>query len=140
MAEGPKGAGERTAVLLEDNLMFGMMVEPALRHAGYSVVTLGGGDRLADRILESAPALVVVNLTSTRFSGAEVIRELRRRNAAVPVLGYAGHVEREFFAAGRDAGADLVVPNSAMRKALPEVLAKLQRVRGGEPADEEWPE
>lgn len=129
-----------TAVLIEDNLMFGMMVEPALRRAGYAVTTLAGGEALPDRVLAARPDLVVVNLTSPRFPGAELISELRARQAAVPILGYAGHVEREFFAAGRAAGADLVVPNSAMRKALPEVLAKLERVRGGEPAGEEWPE
>jgi hypothetical protein len=61
--------------------------------------------------------------------------------AGVGIIGYAGHVERRFFQEGREAGADLVVPNSAIRKALPEVLAKLERLRAGEaPADEEWPE
>lgn len=123
--------------------MFGMALEPALRRLGYQVRTLGGGEGLVGRIAAAQPALVLVNLTSTRFPGAETVRELRSRAelAGVGIVGYAGHVERSFFQEGREAGADLVVPNSAIRKALPEVLAKLERLKAGEPAsDEDWPE
>lgn len=130
-----------TAVLVEDNLMFGMMVEPTLRGLGYEVRTLGGGPNLAAQVAAAAPSVVLVNLTSTRFSGPELVRELKAlpELSKAGVVGYAGHVERHFFQAGKEAGADLVVPNSAMRKALPEVLEKLQRrLQTGDAED--WPE
>jgi DNA-binding response OmpR family regulator len=134
---------ERIAVLLEDNLMFAMSLEPALRQLGYQVRTLGGGADPVDRVVAAQPGLVLVNLTSTRFPGANTVRELRSRSemAGVGIIGYAGHVERHFFQEGREAGADLVVPNSAIRKALPEVISKLERLRAGEaPSDDDWPE
>ena len=123
------------AVLVEDNLMFSMMVEPTLKRLGYQTRTLSGPDAAA-QIATLQPAVALVNLTSGRFSGPDLIRGLKAQPelAGVGVIGYAGHVERHFLQAGREAGADLVVPNSALRKALPEVLAKLQRRQGGDSA------
>jgi len=122
-------ADEPGAVVVDDNLMFAMMVEPQLKRLGYAARTLSGSPSAAAAIAELRPALVVVNLTSTRYPGPALVRELRAREelADTAIIGYAGHVEREFFEAGREAGADLVVPNSAVRASMAEVLEKLRR-------------
>jgi len=116
------------AILVEDNLMFAMMVEPALKKLGYRVRILSAGAEAAARIAGEAPELVFVNLTTQRYPAPQLVREMRARDelAETPIVGYAGHVEREFFQAGRAAGATLVVPNSAIRAALPEVLEKVR--------------
>jgi CheY-like chemotaxis protein len=126
------------ALLIEENLMFSAMVEPALRRLGYDVRTVAPGPAAA-AIDRDAPDLVLINLTS-RNSAPDLIRSLRSLpgGGELAIVGYAGHVEREFLQAGREAGADLVVPNSALRTALPKVLEKLQRKRAG--ATEEWDE
>jgi CheY-like chemotaxis protein len=128
------------AVLVEDNLMFAMMVEPSLRRLGYQVRTLAGGPAAAAQVAALHPEILFVNLASSRVEGADLVRQLRAEEAlaSTPIIGYAGHVERQHFQAGREAGATLVVPNSAMRKALPEVLAKLHRRLAGDQT--EWPE
>lgn len=129
------------AILVEDNLMFAMSLEPALRRLGYEVRTLAGGPAAVEQIAAAAPDVVFVNLASGRHPGADLVQALRKQESGkrVPVVGYAGHVERHLFTAGREAGCDLVVPNSAMRQALPEVLQKLhRRITGDVEAD--WPE
>lgn len=129
-----------TAVLVEDNLMFALRVTPGLQRLGYQVRTVAAGTGAVDRIAIAEPTLLVISLAGR--GAAELIRAVRGRDAlaSLPVLGYAGHVERELLQAGRDAGADLVAPNSAVVKALPEVLDKLRRRRetGDEP--DEWDE
>jgi CheY-like chemotaxis protein len=129
------------ALLVEDNLMFAMMVEPALKRLGYQVKIVGSAQSAAQAAAELAPAVIFVNLASNRVDGVGVVRALKADPslAGTPVIGYAGHVERQFFQQGREAGATLVVPNSAMRKSLPEVLRKLQNRLAGE-AEQEWPE
>jgi CheY-like chemotaxis protein len=129
------------AVVVDDNLMFAMMVEPVLKRLGYHATTLPGNPTTAEEVAALAPEVVFVNLTSSRYSGADLVRDLRSRPALAKtgIVGYAGHVERHFFQAGRDAGADLVVPNSAIRAAIPQVLEKLKRRLSGAPV-EEWPE
>lgn len=133
-------AKPRTVVLVEDNFMLSMMIEPVLQRLGYATRTLMGTGDAAAQVAALAPAIVLINLTSTRYAGPGLVRELKARPelTGVGIIGYAGHVERHFFEAGRAAGADLVVPNSAMRKALPEVLEKLQRRLTGTD-DPEWP-
>src|SRR5687767_5558707 len=125
-------APQPLAVLLEDNLMFAMSVEPALKRLGYQVRTLAPGPDAAAKTAAAAPELIFLNLTTTRCSGPDLIRELRAQPGleATAIIGYAGHVESEYLHAGLEAGADLVVPNSALRAALPEVLEKLRRMRG----------
>jgi CheY-like chemotaxis protein len=130
------------AVLIEDNLMFAMMIEPVLRRLDYEVRTVSTAAAGLAAISADRPDLVLVNLGSTRFSGGEVVTSIRAHPefGALPVVGYAGHVERHLFQAGREAGADLVVPNSAIRAALPEVLEKLRRRLGGASDEEDWPD
>ncbi|MGV3724078.1 MAG: response regulator [Actinomycetota bacterium] len=128
-------------VLVEDNLMFAMMIEPTLKRLGYQARTLPGGPTTAADLAAAPPAVVFVNLASSRVDGPALVREIRMRPelSELPVVGYAGHVEREYFQAGRDAGATLVVPNSAMRKALPQILEKLNaRLSNRDSTD--WPE
>lgn len=128
------------AILVEDNLMFAMMIEPTLRRLGYQVRTIAGGPQTSEQVAVLSPALLFVNLASSRCDGPALVRALRGTASleTTPIIGYAGHVERQHFQAGREAGATLVVPNSAMRKALPEVLEKLQRRLAGDQT--EWPE
>ncbi len=132
---------DKQAALIDDNLMFTAMVEGPLRRLGYRVKTLAGSAAAVDILAELAPELVLVNLTSGRYPAPDLIRALRAHPqlGKVAIIGYAGHVERHFLQAGRDAGADMVVPNSAVRSALPEVLAKLQRRRSGQD-NTEWPD
>jgi DNA-binding response OmpR family regulator len=128
-------------VLIEDNLMFAAMIEPALKRLGYRSRTLAGGPATAEQLAANPPTLVLVNLASSRFDGAALIHELRLNPelATTPVIGFAGHVERDRFTAGREAGATLVVPNSALRSSLPQVLEKLRkRLSGDDPT--EWPD
>ena len=129
-----------TAVLVEDNLMFALPLQAALKNCGYEVLTLAGRPSDLDRVVGALPSLLVINLAG-RFSGAEFIRTLRScpELSELPIVGYAGHVERDRLQQGLAAGADLVAPNSAMHRAMPEVLAKLEKRRAGLPT-EEFPE
>ena len=122
-AESPR------AVLVDDNLMFTSMVVPALQRLGYGVRAVPGKADVAVAVAAFAPEVIFVNLAADRYPGTDVVRALRLEpaTARTPIVGYAGHVERDRFQAGQEAGADLVVPNSAMRDALGEVLAKLRR-------------
>lgn len=125
------------ALVVDDNLMFAMMIEPTLKRLGYAARTVSVGTQLTALATAQQPDLILINLTSTRFAATDLIRSLREQpaTAAIPVIGYAGHVEREFLQAGMAAGATMVVPNSAIRSALPEVLAKLERILAGEPPE-----
>jgi CheY-like chemotaxis protein len=127
------------AVILDENLMFAMMLEPPLRKLGHRVQTLSGGPDLAHRLANAHPDLILVNLTGTQINGPEVIRALREHPELekTGIIGYAGHEENAYFHAALDAGADLVMPNSAIKTKLPKVLAKLEKLKAGGELDPE---
>jgi DNA-binding response OmpR family regulator len=124
-----------TALILDDNLMFAMSLEGALRRCGYAPRTLAPGRARLEDLAADLPDLLLVNLTAAAPGGAAFIRSVREHPdlMRLPILGYAGHVETAFLHAGTEAGADVVAPNSAVTGSLPEVLRKVQRVRSEEP-------
>lgn len=123
------------AVVVDESLLFGSGLEGGLRLLGYAPRVFAGGGDVMTRIIEAAPALVLISLASNRFDADALIREIRQALPATGIVGYAGHLERQRLASGQAAGAHIVAPNSAMRGSLDRVLAKLAKRQSGESAD-----
>src|SRR3954452_20746197 len=115
------------AVLVDDNLMSAETILAGLRALGYEGLILTGGPSGVERVTAAAPEVAFVNLASGRPPGPEIARQLRASDQlqGLRIVGYAGHVETPLLHAGRKSGCDMVVANSAMLQALPEILAKL---------------
>src|SRR4051794_35763751 len=101
-------AGPRTAVLLDDNLMFAPRVEAGLRGLGFQVRTMAPRGGAAARVGEAAPALVLVNLASAGAGALELVRQLRAEPALAGcfLLAYHNHTDTATFHAAKEAGAD----------------------------------
>ena len=107
--------------------------------AGYAV-TVAATDAAARAALaaDPAPVAVLVALTVRRLDPYGLIRFIKSDYPTVPVLAFAGHVEREKHQAARDAGADLVTANSSVAMHLPALLTRLlSGERGNVSHDEE---
>ncbi len=121
-----EGAGRR-AWVVDADLMGASAVAAALRRLGYEATISAPSVGLPERLAGERPALVLVNLAMPGDAGPGLIRAVRSLagGAELVILGYAGHVERAALAAGRQAGADGVAANSAVRGSLGEVLRHL---------------
>jgi DNA-binding response OmpR family regulator len=126
----PGDPGAPCAVLLDDNLLFTANLEAGLRRLGYQPTTLPPLPGSVLLAVAAAPALILVNLGGAPSRRLELLRQLRAQPelAGVRILGYTGHTDTATLHAGREAGADQVVANSA-------VLGHLERVLGGERAE-----
>jgi two-component system, OmpR family, response regulator len=92
--------------LIEDNLSLARGIQNALRDQGYAVDHLEDG-RAGDEFLRTAGgdvAIIDVNLPNK--SGIEIIRALRARGDAMPVLMLTAMGKTSDRVAGLDAGAD----------------------------------
>lgn len=69
--------------------------------------------------------LLLVDLDAGWLDAPAVISELRRdpATAAVPIVAFSSHVQRDAMAAARAAGADEVLARSAFLHRLPGLLA-----------------
>lgn len=93
-------------LVVEDDPVLSDGLSRSLRHAGYAVDTAQDG-KLADDLLSvHAFDLVVLDLGLPGLDGLEVLRRMRRRPSAAPVLILTARDAVEDRVAGLDLGAD----------------------------------
>jgi CheY-like chemotaxis protein len=117
----------RPNVLVVDNeLFFSVRIETTLRKLGYAVEVTGNAAQALERAKEQPLALAIVNFASQRLSAPEIIRQLKALPDSPPVLCFMPHKQMpELRPPAREAGADLIVANSALSMRLPQLVEKL---------------
>ncbi len=125
----PEDSAAKTLLLVSDDLMFPSRIREGSRPLGYTLKVVGteAAACAAARRQDPVPAAILVNLTARRYDAPQLIRELKSDGAArnIPLLAFAGHVEKEKHAAARAAGADLVAANSSVSLHLASLLSRL---------------
>jgi CheY-like chemotaxis protein len=124
----PPAAAPRCLLLVADDLITPSRVREGVRPLGFAVrvtATDAAVREMAGAL--PAPAAILVNLTARRYDPVAVIAALKANaaTATIPILAFAGHVEKEKHEAARAAGADLVAANSSVALHLPALLARL---------------
>ncbi|QOT74976.1 response regulator [Cupriavidus basilensis] len=93
-------------LLVEDNVMLANALAEALSQAGFTVDCMHDG-RAADHLLSTQDyALVILDLGLPKLDGLEVLRRLRQRRNAMPVLILTAHGSVEDRVKGLNLGAD----------------------------------
>lgn len=93
-------------LLVEDDLMLSDTVARALRQSAHTVESASRGDQ-ADELLQKGDYdLVLLDANLPGIDGFEVLRRLRKRKSAVPVLMLTVRDEPQDRVAGLDLGAD----------------------------------
>lgn len=115
-------------LVIEDDDAIADAMEAALSHAGHAVDRLAGG-RQADTALRDHPYdLIVLDLGLPDVDGTELLRRLRSRADAVPVLVATAREELEERVRALDLGADdYLVKPFALREFEARVRALLRR-------------
>jgi CheY-like chemotaxis protein len=113
-------------LLIEDDLFFSSTLLSAVRRLGLEAILVDSRTQVLERVRTAAPAAILINLASRSLGSLDRIRELKADAGlrAVPVVGYCGHLETDLIAAGRSAGCDVVVANSAITSNLSDVLCR----------------
>jgi two-component system response regulator QseB len=112
-------------LLVEDDRMIAQGLQTALRQDGYAVDWMGDG-RAADAALHNARFdLVLLDLGLPERDGLSVLRDLRRRGDATPVIILTARDDTQDRIDGLDAGADdyIIKPFD-----LDEVAARMRSV------------
>ncbi len=110
-------------LLVEDDAMLGPALRVALRDASYAVDWVRDGAAALDALAAQAFAFVLLDLGLPRRDGLDVLRTLRGRGDATPVLVLTARDGVEQRIEGLDAGADDYL---AKPFAVGELLARLR--------------
>src|SRR3954469_14784023 len=73
-------------LIAEDDASIAQALQFTLTQAGYAVDSVSDGASADEALKNGAFGLLILDLGLPRIDGLEVLRRLRRRNAALPVL------------------------------------------------------
>jgi two-component system response regulator QseB len=112
-------------LLVEDDAMIAQGLQTALRQSGFAIDWMRDGKSAAAALQGSVFDVVLLDLGLPHRDGIEVLRELRLRGDATPVIILTARDEIQHRIAGLDAGADdyIVKPFD-----LDEVTARMRSV------------
>lgn len=118
-------------LICEDDAALAEALRFALTQSGFAVDRVADG-LSADEALKSAGfGLLILDLGLPKLDGLEVLRRLRRRNDALPVLILSGREQPEEKVAGLDLGADdYIVKPFSLSELQARVRALLRRGHG----------
>ena len=118
-------------LIAEDDQALAEALQFSLKQAGYAVDWVNNGVVADEALKEDVFALLILDLGLPKVDGFEVLRRLRRRNPALPVLILSGREKPEEKVLGLDLGADdyLVKPFS-LTELQARVRALLRRGQG----------
>jgi two-component system OmpR family response regulator len=119
-------------LITEDDATLAEALRFALAQAGYAVDWVANGAAADEALKSDAFGLLILDLGLPKLDGFEVLRRLRKRNSALPVLILSGREKPEEKVVGLDLGADdyLVKPFS-LNELQARVRALLRRGQGG---------
>ncbi len=123
-------------LLVEDDQMIAQGLQTALRQEGYTIDWMRDGNSGTAALRAEHFDLVLLDLGLPGRDGLEVLRDLRRRNDATPVLILTARDELPDRVAGLDAGADdYIVKPFDLDEVTARMRSVLRRAAGrGDPA------
>ncbi len=101
-----------TILLAEDDPRVCEFVDVLLKQAGYTVVMATDGVETIERVRQSPPDLILLDVVMPRLDGLEVLRSLRQNpdTSQIPVIMLTQKAEVEDRVKGLASGADDYVP------------------------------
>ncbi|MCE9641146.1 MAG: response regulator transcription factor [Betaproteobacteria bacterium] len=118
-------------LITEDDASLAEALQFSLKQSGYAVDWVSNGAAADEALKDNVFGLLILDLGLPKLDGFEVLRRLRQRNAALPVLILSGREQPEEKVTGLDLGADdyLAKPFS-LNELQARVRALLRRGQG----------
>ena len=129
-----KAKGERPRVLVVDDYPDAReMYAEYLQYSGFDVIEAGNGIEALERAADSAPDIILMDLSLPVMDGWEATRRLKadKATADIPIVALTGHALAGILEGAKKAGCDAFVT----KPCLPEDLVKeIRRILDGPPS------
>lgn len=114
-------------LIVEDDRISQKMVRDALRAAGYETEEVDSGELALQKVAESTPDLIVMDVRLPGIDGLETTRRLKADpgTAAIPIVAVTAHAMPEDESLIREAGCDAYIAKPLRFSALLGVVRDL---------------
>jgi two-component system alkaline phosphatase synthesis response regulator PhoP len=121
-------SGKTRILVVEDDLSILTGLSMNLRFEGYDVLQAQDGRTGLQKAVDERPDLLVLDVMLPELNGYELVRELRRRGQATPVVMLSARGQEQDKTLGLDLGADdYVVKPFGLSELLSRIKAVLRR-------------
>ena len=109
-----------------DDLFFSSKITETAKQLGVPLQFARTQDEVIARALSEKPALVIIDLNSTRSNPVETIGQLKEDPDLrhIPIVGFLSHIQADLKVKATMAGCDRVLPRSAFTASLPKILTE----------------
>lgn len=108
-----------------DDLMFTVKINDAAKRNGFDTVFLKSEKDVLDKIAETVPPLIIIDLNSNSVDPLKLISKIKSGDhKRVSIIGYLSHVQGELKQQAQEAGADMVMARSAFSQNLLQILKR----------------
>jgi len=116
----------KSVLVAVDDLFFSSKITETAKHLGIPLLFARSQDEVIARALTEKPALLIVDLNSTRCQPVETILQIKEDADLrhIPVVGFLSHVQADLKIKATMAGCDRVLPRSVFTIHLPEILTE----------------
>jgi len=127
MRQGDEAMRQRILIVDDDEKIISML-RRGLAFEGYEVMTASNGEQGLNKMMESDPDIVILDVMMPKVDGWEVCRRIREAGSSVPVLMLTAKDDIKDRVKGLDNGADdYLVKPFALEELLARVRALLRR-------------
>ena len=131
MPEVSDESGPRRALVVDPDAAVRHEVAVACQQDGFEVMEADTGQAALDAIEQARPAVAILEVTLPDMNGFDIVRELRRHDAQVPILMVSNRTDEIDAVVALEIGADdYVVKPLRIRELMARVAAHLRKVRG----------
>ena len=116
----------RTVLVAVDDLFFSTKISETAKQLGIPLLFARSQDEVIARALTEKPALLIIDLNSTRCKPIATIGQIKDDADLrhIPVVGFLSHVQADLKVRATMAGCDRVLPRSVFTTHLPKILAE----------------
>ena len=117
---------KQTVLVAVDDLFFSSKITETAKQLGISLLFARSQDEVIARALTDKPALIIVDLNSTRCNPVETIGQIKDDADLrhIPIVGFLSHVQADLKVKATMAGCDRVMPRSVFTTYLPKILSE----------------
>jgi CheY-like chemotaxis protein/anti-sigma regulatory factor (Ser/Thr protein kinase) len=115
-----------TILIVDDSLVDRHLIGGLLRkRAGWKLEFAEDGSEALDRLSQSTPSLVLTDLVMPRLNGLDLLRKIRKRYPAVPVVLLTAYGNEQIAVDALEEGAASYVPKAQQAERLVETVQRV---------------